>query len=109
MRFEIVQGDLEPDLDFEVFEDVTEEELENLSDCTAFALRVELPDGTRQIWAVAPLDAATGRMRHVWLAGQTEQAGQYKAQLVATRGNGEPQTFPSDGHYIRWRVNPRLT
>lgn len=107
MRFDIVQGDLEPDLDLELLD--AEGEPEDLADATAAALRVELPNGTRQLWTLVPIDKPNGRYRHQWSVGETELVGQYKAQAAITRGNGQVQTFPSDDRYIRWRVHPRLT
>lgn len=110
MRFEIVQGDLEPDFDIELFDAEADDDERDVSDATAVYMRVELPNGTKEIWAAGFMDATTGKVRHVWLAGQTEVVGQYKAQVVLIRGNGEPQTFPSEqDKYLRWRVNPRLT
>ncbi len=106
MRREWVQGDTAPALYFEALE---YGDPEDLSDATAYALRVELPDGTREVWTASPLDLTTGKFAHYWNASETEQVGHPRAQLVVTRGDGRTQTFPSDTTYIRWRINPRLT
>lgn len=104
--YELVVGDLEPDLDLVV--DVNGEP-EDISDALAMELRVALPDQTFAVWALAPLDAVTGKVRHTWLAGETDVPGDYRAQIAVQRGNGEWQTFPSaKGAYVRWRINPTL-
>lgn len=56
----------------------------------------------------ARVDLTTGRLKRVWVAGDTDQAGTHRGQLVVTRSNGELQTFPNDGSAFIWNIYERL-
>lgn len=113
MAFKIVAGDLEPDLRVVLkVNDATED----ISDAAAdgVTMRWLKPDGTfveaREL--VEDDDGggfAAGAVKCVWEAGDTDVAGLHQAQIVVVRGNGEPQTFPSNGKYLKWTVYEALS
>lgn len=50
----------------------------------------------------------TGRLKRVWVAGDTDLIGTHFGQAVVTRANGEVQTFPGDGSHYIWDVYLQL-
>lgn len=106
--YSIVAGDLEPDMEIQV---LVNDQAEDLSDCSATNLRWKTPAGTVSTVALVAGTGglAAGRLKRTWVAGDTATAGRHLGQVVCVRGNGETQTFPSDGSYIEWYVNAVLT
>jgi hypothetical protein len=105
MSFEIVEGDLEPDMELSV---TVNGEVKDLSAAVSYALLWRDPDGTVGTLALEEVDLELGTLRHVWEAGDTDVVGAHRGQVVVTWAEGETQTFPSDGTHYIWFVNPRL-
>lgn len=110
MAFHLVAGNLESDLRIVLDINGTPEDI---SDATAITMRWLKPDGS--IVAARTLVAddaggglAAGAVKCVWTAGETDVEGVHQAQVNVVRGNGETQTFPSNGTAITWRVHPLL-
>lgn len=101
MSYQIGQGDLAPDI---VFEAGVNGEPVDLSDITNPRLRWWKPNGEYIEVAVAAMDLALGLFTREWQPGDTDEIGTHRAKLIVTRGNGDQQTFPSDGTFLRWRV-----
>lgn len=106
MAFTMVQGDLEPDMAIEL---KVNGEPEDISDALAFSMRWLKPDGSIVTAAalVEDIDGGgleTGRVKRIWVAGDTDVIGVHLAQIKVTRANGEVQTFPSNGTYVRWQI-----
>jgi hypothetical protein len=103
MSVEIVQGDLEPDIQFTCSVNGT---AEDISDSTARVLRWKKPgEETTVDVALTTVSLAAGTVKRVWAAGDTDIAGAHRGRVVVTRANGETQTFPSDGSWFIWFVN----
>lgn len=100
--YEIVQGNLEPDLRFQC---TVLGQPEDVSDATSFVLLWLRPDGTTTTVSLVAIDLSAGLVKRVWVAGDTSVIGLHRGRVLVTRGNAEPQTFPSDGSWFRWRVN----
>ena len=105
MAFHLIEGDLEPDLSIAI---VVNDAAEDLTDATDFEMLWKQPDGSVSTVPLTAPDPLNGLLLRTWDAGDTDQVGDHYAQIVITRGNGETQTFPSDGSYVIWTVHPRL-
>ena len=103
MSFEIVQGDLEPDM---LLTCSVNGIVENISDSTARVMRWHKPDGTEVDVALTTVNLTLGQVKRVWVAGDTSIPGIHLGRIIVTRANGENQTFPSDGTYFVWWVHP---
>lgn len=108
MAFSMVQGNLEPDMTIAIAVNGVPEDI---SDALSFSLRWLKPDGSVVTAAtlVADDDAgglAAGMVKRVWEVGDTDAIGVHLAQVNVTRGNGEVQTFPSNGSFVRWQIYP---
>lgn len=101
MSYQIGQGDLAPDI---IFEAGVNGAPENLSDALSYKLRWWKPSGSIVEVTITPLDLALGQFKRTWAPGDTDEIGTHSAKLIVTRGNGDQQTFPSDGSHLRWRV-----
>jgi hypothetical protein len=109
--FNIVEGDLERDLRIVV--DVNDT-AEDISDNLGVTMRWLKPDGTfvedrELVEDVAAGGFEAGCVKCVWEAGDTDVVGVHEAQVVVVRGNGETQTFPSNGRYVKWTVYAKLS
>lgn len=108
MSFDLVAGDLEPDLRLVL--DVNGAP-EDISDNDGVLMRWIKPDGTvveREL--TEDTDGGgfeAGAVKLVWVDGDTDIVGTHKAIIEVTRGNGELQTFPSDGSAAKWSVHRR--
>jgi hypothetical protein len=102
--FEIVQGDLEPDLPLTI---TVNDSPEDISGSTV-ELRWRKPDGTFTTVDLTTVDLSVGQVKRVWEEGDTDVVGFHQAQVAVTRPGGEVQTFPSDGSYYWWAVNAIL-
>ena len=105
MTYSIIAGDLEPDMPLQVF---VNNVAESLTGALAVQLRWKKPDGTVSIVSLTTVVLATGSVKRVWVAGDTDQAGTHYGQIRVTRSNGEYQTFPSDNSWHSWEVHPVL-
>lgn len=101
MAFRIVQGDLEPDLLLDL---AVNDTAEDITDATSPTMVWWKPDDSVDEVDLIVVDAAAGRVRYTWETGDTDLVGLHRGRVVLTRGNGEQQTFPSDGTWFRWRV-----
>jgi len=83
---------------------------EDVSDATGpLVFRWLKPDGTySESKAITNLNLVTGSIEIDWTSGDTDVPGTHRAQVMVPRPTG-PQSFPSDGSWYRWRVNPKLT
>ena len=48
-----------------------------------------------------------GKIKHEFSAGQTDIVGTYYGQITVTR-SAKPLSFPDDGSYYIWSVNPKI-
>lgn len=99
--FELVAGDLEPDMPLTVTVDGA---AQDLSSATAIMLHWIKPDGTSSDVALTAVELATGQVKRVWASGDTDDVGYHKGRIVVTWASSEPQTFPNDGSFFWWAV-----
>lgn len=104
MSFDIVKGDLGPFMPVTITVD-------GVAIDTSTADTVELkwakPDGTLVTSTLTPVNPAVGAYNMVWDSGNTDQIGPHLGQVVVTEA-GVPKTYPSDGSYVIWFVNPTV-
>src|ERR1051326_1398882 len=105
MSYNIVAGDLYEPLEID---GADASGAVNLTDATSVQMRWKKPDGTTSLVDLVIIDAPTGRVKKVWSAGDTDQVGVHRAQVVVTWPTAEPQTFPEDGSAIIFWVNAAL-
>lgn len=106
MSYEIVKGDLEPDMQLNL---TVNGAAKDISTAVSYQLRWKKPDGTVSTVALASVNLAQGQVKRVWVSGDTDLVGIHRGQVVVTWSGSEPQTFPSDGSYYYWYVHPQLT
>lgn len=102
MSYNIVQYDLEPDLFLTAS---VNGDAEDLTGATALKLHWRKPDGTVSDVDLTAVTLATGQVKRVWVAGDTDMVGWHRGRIVVTRPTGENQTFPSDGSWFIWYVH----
>lgn len=101
--FSLVAGDLEPDMPLTAtMNDVAEA----LTGALAIEMRWRKPDGTLALVDLTAVDLATGQVKRVWDAGDSDMVGTHLGRIVVTRSTGEIQTFPNDGSWFAWTVVP---
>lgn len=105
MAYSLVVGDLEPDMELTA---TVNDVAAVLTGALALNLRWKKPDNTISTVALTAVDLAVGKVKRVWVVGDTAQAGTHYGQIVVTKSNGELQTFPSDGSAFIWNVYPIL-
>lgn len=105
MSYSIVKGDLEPPLPLTL--KVNGAAYDGATGAPTVQLRWTKPDGTTSLVALVAVNAAAGVFERQWEAGDTEQVGTHRGQVIVTRA-GRPRTFPSVGTYAQWQVNPQL-
>lgn len=110
MAFHIVKGNLAPDLQIVLDVNGT---AEDISDASAIVMRWVKPDGTivEERELVEDDDGGgleAGAVKCVWEAGDTDVVGVHRAVVTVTRGNGDPQSFPSDGTAVLWEVHDEI-
>lgn len=98
MSVELIAGDLDPDLDLTVNEDLT--------DAETVEMFWKLPGSTTRTVTLEVISAAAGSVRYAWQAGDTDVTGVHRCRVVVTWDTGDPQTFPSDGSWFIWWVYP---
>lgn len=99
MSYDIVQGDLEPDMPMTVSS--------SLVGATSVEMRWKKPSGELSTVSLVIISAAAGTVRRVWVAGDTEEVGKHQCRVVVTWPGSEPQTFPSDGNWAQWYIHAR--
>lgn len=112
MSFSLVKGDLDPDMEI----DVTAYNPSTgtytaavLTGAIAIDMRWKKPDKTVSTVPLTAIDLTTGRVKRIWVAGDTDQVGTHYAQVVVTAPSGEIRTYPNDGSRIIWNVYPILS
>lgn len=59
------------------------------------------PSGTKVTGVCSvPAPATSGQIEYPWEAGDTEVAGQYRAQFEIVWSNSKPQTVPNSGYHV---------
>lgn len=99
--FELIQGDLEPDMDLTV---TVNGVAQDLTSATTIELHWVKPDGTVADVTLTPVELLTGQIKYVWLAGDTDVVGYHRGRVVVTWTSGDVQTFPNDGSWHLWAV-----
>ena len=105
MAYSLVQGDLGEPL---VVDLAVTAAISALATAQSVQLRWAKPDGTVSTVAMAVVDAVAGTVQRVWVAGDTDQAGLHKGQVLVTDVSGNPITDPNDGTYLYWWIYPKL-
>lgn len=105
MAFYLKKGDLEPDLVLTLLD--TARNPVDLTNATAATLRWVTPDGTVVSRPAAFGVRTLGKVIYAWLAGDTDDVGEYGGEVVITWANGDPETFPSSGFFV-WEVTESL-
>lgn len=116
MAFDIKQGDTEPSIEAEIrdganpTDDEPEGPIINLTGYTvAFNFRPERKGGQLRTGSAVVVDAVAGLVRYDFVSGDTDIAGVWDGEFVATRtANGKQRTFPSGNAVVVWTVRPRL-
>lgn len=101
MSFNIVAGDLEPDLPLTC---TMNDAVEPIDDALAYVMRWRKPDGTITDVALTAVDLENGQLKYAWQIGDTDDVGTHTGRVIVTRANGDRQTFPSDGKWFSWVV-----
>lgn len=101
--FEIIKGDLEPDLPLTVSVDGVGQDL---TSATSYTLHWLKPDGTTADVSLTPIALASGTLKRVWSSGDTNITGYHRARIVVVWPTAQPQTFPNDGSWYYWAVYP---
>jgi hypothetical protein len=83
-------------------------EAEDLTGALAFNLRWRQPDGTVSTVSMTSVSLTDGTVKRTWASGDTDVVGTHYGQVAVTRANGEIQTFPSDGTFVRWDVYEKI-
>jgi hypothetical protein len=66
----------------------------------AETIKLYMISGTTEVEGTCTSSAPkTGVAEYPWVAGDTETAGTYRAQVEVTWKTGKPQTFPNAGYY----------
>lgn len=102
MAFDLVEGDTQPSLE------VTTTPVPVGIGTSTAVLRTQQPDGTSVELELTLTDEDAGSWAHDWIAGETDMVGVHLAQVEVMLLSGARLTFPSDGTFVRWRINERL-
>lgn len=115
--FEIKQGDREPAIrgtitdEATVTDELPDGEAIDLTGCTVeFRFRAERKGSQLRGGAASIVgDPTAGVVKYEWAAGDTDVAGTYKGEFIATRtADSHERTFPSGNATVAWTVRPRL-
>lgn len=102
MSYSIGQGDLDPPIEFPL---TVNGVAVDISDVVATpALLWIRPDLSTASVSLIFVDKPSGRVARLWQAGDTSIPGLHRARVQVIRADGNPQTFPSDNGWFRWRV-----
>src|SRR4051794_13405635 len=72
------------------------------ADAIVFIMRLttSAPDAVPKVRSPAMLvDPADALVRYIWVAGDTDTAGAYNAEIEVTWAPGQVETFPNDGYW----------
>lgn len=114
--FDIKQGDGYPSMEAEIrdFAQATAEEPEGpVIDLTGhtvtFNFRPQRKGGQLRTGTAVIVNAPLGLVRYDWAAGDTDIAGVWDGEFIATKtSDGKERTFPSGNATVVWTVRPRL-
>jgi hypothetical protein len=79
-----------------------------LATAQSLQLRWQKPDGTVSVVPLILVDASTWQIKRVWSAGDTDQVGEHRGQVIVTDVNGLPVTDPNEGDTLVWSIYPQL-
>lgn len=98
MNFFINQNDTSPEIEYDLY---SKGELVNLTGASVQFVMGALVD------APGVIVNNTGRVKYVWVEGDTAIAGTHKANFQVIFANGKRETYPNDG-YLMIVINPEL-
>lgn len=104
MSFQCIRGDLTQSMPITL---AVNDIAVVIADTSTVELRWTDPDGVTTVVALEEVDFATGQVRRVWVAGDTDVVGAHTGQIIVTSVGGDVETFPNDGSLIIWWVYPR--
>jgi len=96
MSYSPTRGDTSPPME------ITAAAEGSLMDAASVQLRWQKPDGTISMVALEVIGATSAR--RIWEAGDLDQAGHHRGQLVVTDDTGKVQTISG----LVWVVEPQL-
>lgn len=97
--YSLIQGDLEPDMEIDVATDLT--------GALSVNMRWLRPDGTHSVVGLTVIDLPTGRLKRIWVAGDSDVVGSHRGQVVVTYAGGT-SSYPTDGSPVVWNVYPKI-
>ena len=103
--FTIISGDVDPAMEIDVT-DISG--VVDLSTALSIDLLWQKPDGTDSTVPLVGIDLPNGRVKRVWVAGDTDQVGAHRGQVKVVNADGNPTTYPGSGWWIYWFVYPSL-
>lgn len=100
----IPQGDLQPALEQTLYSGELDSygnkiPLDLTNTEVRFRMRPEVGTGPVIDRVATIVNATQGRVRHTWVAGDTDRPGKYRANWRVLYANG-PQTVPTEGHFV---------
>ena len=101
MSYSLLVGDLEPDMRIDVLAGTVAADLTGAIDVS---MHWKKPDGTEVDVALTAVSLASGQLKRVWAAGDTDIPGTHYGRVAVTMASGEVQSFPNDGSWIIWHV-----
>lgn len=104
MSYNIIEGDLDPDMALQAID--ASGSVADLSTAVDISLYWVKPDGTTSTVPLVAVSLALGQVKRVWVAGDTAQVGVHMGRIVVTAPGGETRTYPNDGSWLYWWVNP---
>jgi hypothetical protein len=104
VTYRIIQGDLTPGMPITITDNGVGV---NLSTADSVELLWRTPDGETQTVELTAVDASIGSFVREWSAGDTDQLGAHRGQVVVTEDEAT-ETWPNDGSFYIWTVNRRL-
>lgn len=109
MSYNLTRGDLDPDMEVVVLDSSSGTAVAaDLTGAAQTDLQWILPDGSTTTVELTVIDLPTGRLKRVWSPGDTDQYGVHRGRVLVTDGDGETTTYPNDGTWIYWWINPNL-
>lgn len=70
-------------------------------------LRPKSPSADVESFTMAFVSPRTsGKVRYAWAAGETDTAGERRAEVEVTWNSGEEETFPGEGYIPAWFTTP---
>lgn len=99
-RFLIKRGDLNPPLRVQFFKaDMTARDMTGLAGVNFMMGK----PGATPIISVGPVTSVSlveGILEYRWVAGDTDDPGEYRAEFIITTLDGKEETYPKDGYIV---------